>query len=70
MTESTTIIVHEFYQDVGGLSPQPFKPHLLDCIFSGFSYHLEMPELGEHKSPAGKGAPTEGLRSGFLEAQC
>lgn len=29
-----------------------------------------MPELGEHKSPVGKGAPTEGLRSGFLEAQC
>lgn len=44
--------------------------YLLDFIFSGLSYHLEMPELGEHKSPAGKGAPTEGLRSGFLEAQC
>lgn len=49
---------------------EPFKSHLLDLMFCGLSYHLEMLELREHRSPIGKGVPTEGLHSGFLEAWC
>lgn len=46
---------------------EAFKSHL-SFIFCGLSYHLEMLGLGEHKSPTGKGVPTEGLHSEFLEA--
>lgn len=46
------------------------KSHSLHFIFCGFSYHLEMLEQGEHKSPTGRDVPTEGLRSEFQEAWC